>query len=55
MTSFKFRIAGISLLLFAGLVSTAWSQSKARGQEEATTTQVSSKQVTLTLVRWPFT
>ena len=55
MTSFKFRIAGISLMLFVALGSTAWSQSKARGQEEATTTRVSGKQVTLTLVRWPFT
>ena len=54
MKSFKFRIAGISLLLLAGLVSTARSQSKTPGPEGATT-QVTGKQVTLTLVRWPFT
>jgi len=54
MKSFKFRIAGVSLLLFTGLVS-AWSQTKTPGQEGATATPVTGKQVTLTLVRWPFT
>ena len=52
MKSIKFRIAGVSLLLLAGLVSTAWSQAKTAG---ATTNQITGKEVTLTLVRWPFT
>ncbi len=59
MNSFKFRIAAVSLLLFAGLVSTAWSQSQTPAKipagDGAATSQVTGKEVTLTLVRWPYT
>lgn len=55
MNSFKFQIFGVSLLLLTGVVSTTWSQSQTPARDGAAATKATGKQVTLTLVRWPFT
>lgn len=55
MKSLKSRIVGAGLLLCVGLIVPAWSQSKTTTPGGAPTTQVAGKEVTLTLVRWPFT